>query len=234
MLGMTKAKFKILDGKDGMKLKVSALLGSAVVPCVFNPESFTVERSVNYVQHQIPGSDRPVLQYVGGTAEVMSFSLLFDTYSAGIGSEQAEVAASTLSLDAAKTDVRMYTDPLMKLTTVNSDTHTPSLVEFAWGTISFTGYIQSMSQRFTMFNMLGKPVRAVIDLTLISNKADSNIRNSPDRTKARTVSEGDRLCTFAYAEYGDCGEWRRIAEENGIDNPRVLSFGTNIVVPPIL
>lgn len=234
MLGMTKAKFKILDGKDGMRLKVSALLGNAVVPCEFNPENFTIERSVNYVQHQIPGSDRPVLQYMGGSAEVMSFSLLFDTYSGGIGSEQAEVAVSTLSPDAAKTDVRMYTDPLMKLTTVNSDTHTPSLVEFAWGTISFTGYIQSMSQRFTLFNMFGKPVRAVIDVTLISNKADNNIRNSPDRTKARTVSEGDRLYTFAYAEYGDCGEWRRIAEENGIDNPRILHAGTKIVVPPIL
>lgn len=234
MLGMTKAKFKILDGKDGKQLQVSALLGSAAVPCLFNPESFTVERSVNYVQHQIPGLDRPVLQYVGGTAEVMSFSLLFDTYSSGIGSGQAEAAASTLLPDAAKADVRTYTDPLMKLTTVNSDTHTPSLVEFAWGTISFTGYIQSMSQRFTMFNMFGTPVRAVIDLSLISNKKDGNIRNSPDRTKARIVSEGDRLYTFAYAEYGDCGEWRRIAEENGIDNPRILPFGTNIAVPPIL
>lgn len=234
MLGMTKAKFKILDGKDGMKLKVSALLGSAAVPCEFNPESFTIERSVNYVQHQIPGSDRPVLQYVGGSAETMRFSLLFDTYSSGIVSEQAETAASAIAPDAAKEDVRMYTEPLMKLTTINSDTHIPSLVEFAWGTISFKGYIQSMSQRFTMFNMFGKPVRAIVDVALISNRVDNNIRNSPDRTKARTISEGDRLCTFAYAEYNDCGEWRRIADENGIDNPRILRFGTDIVIPPIL
>lgn len=132
MLGMTKAKFKVLDGGEGMKLKVSALLGSAVVPCEFNPENFTIERSVNYVQHQIPGSDRPVLQYVGGTAEIMSFSLLFDMYSGGIAAEQSEAIASALLPDAEKNDVRMYTDPLMKLTTVNSDTHTPSLVEFAW------------------------------------------------------------------------------------------------------
>lgn len=234
MLGMTKAKFKILDGKDGMKLKVSALLGSASVPCEFNPESFTIERSVNYSRHQIPGSDRPVLQYIGGSAETMSFSLLFDTYSSGVESQQLEVAASTLAPDAAKADVRMYTEPLMKLTKVNSDTHMPSLVEFVWGTISFKGYVQSISQRFTMFNVFGKPVRAVVDISLISNKADNNVRNSPDRTKARTISEGDRLYTFAYAEYNDCGEWRRIAEENGIDNPRRLQSGTDIVIPPIL
>ncbi len=234
MLGMTKAKFKILDGKDGMKLKVSALLGSATVPCEFNPESFTIERSVNYVQHQIPGSDRPILQYVGGGAEIMQFSLLFDTYSTGIESENSEVTVSAAAPDAKKADVRMYTEPLMKLTAVNSDTHTPSLVEFVWGTISFKGYVQSVSQRFTMFNMFGKPVRAVVDISLISNKADNNVRNSPDRTKARTISEGDRMCNFAYAEYGDCGEWRRIAVENNIDNPRRLHFGMDIVIPPIL
>jgi len=234
VLGMTKAKFKILDGKDGMKLKVSALLGSAAVPCEFNPESFTIERSVNYSQHQIPGSDRPVIQYISGSAETMSFSLLFDTYSGGIGTGQVEAAASTIAPDAAKADVRIFTEPLMKLTTVNSDTHTPSLVEFVWGTISFKGYIQSISQQFTMFNMFGKPVRATVDISLISNKSDNNVRNSPDRTKARTISEGDRLYTFAYAEYSDCTEWRRIAEENGIDNPRRLRSGTDIVIPPIL
>lgn len=234
MLGMTKAKFKILDGGDGKKLKVSALLESAVIPCEFNPESFTIERSVHYAQHQIPGSDRPVLQYISGGAEIMSFSLLFDTYGGGIGTEQAEAAASAAAPDAAKDDVRRYTEPLMKLTAVNSDTHAPSLVEFVWGSISFQGYVQSISQRFQMFNMFGKPVRAAVDLSLISNKKDNNVRNSPDRTKARIISDGDRLYTFAYAEYGDCGEWRRIAEANGIDNPRRLRSGTEIVVPPIL
>ena len=85
-----------------------------------------------------------------------------------------------------------------------------------------------------MFNMFGKPVRATVDITLISDKKDNNIRNSPDRTKSRTITDGDRLYTFAYAEYGDCGQWRRIAEANGIDNPRLLEAGKQIVIPPIL
>jgi len=159
---------------------------------------------------------------------------VFDTYSAGDASNQPLTALSAAAPDLLKQDVRVYTAPLMKLTTVNSDTHAPSLVEFVWGSISFKGFIMSISQRFTMFAFDGKPVRAVVDIQLISDKKDNNVRNSPDRTKARTISEGDRLCAFAYAEYGDCSEWRRIAEANDIDDPRRLEPGTDIVIPPIL
>lgn len=233
MLGAVKAKFKVLDGANKL-LNATAVVGSNGIPCVFNPTDFTIQRSVNYAQHKIPGRDRPVLQFVSGEAETMSFSLLFDTYSVGEGSNQPALVASAMAVDLSKADVRMFTEPLMKLTTVNSDTHAPSLVEFVWGSISFKGYINSISQRFTMFAFDGKPVRAVVDISLISDKKDNNVRNSPDRTKARTVSDGDRLYAFAYAEYGSCEEWRRIAEANDIDYPRRLESGMDIVIPPVL
>ncbi len=233
MIGPVKAKFKVLDGANKL-LNASAVVGSVGIPCVFNPTEFTIQRTVNYAQHKIPGIDRPVLQFVSGEAEVMSFSLLFDTYNAAESSNQLKLVASALAPDLLKMDVRTFTEPLMKLTTVNSDTHAPSLVEFVWGSISFKGYINSISQRFTMFAFDGNPVRAVVDISLISDKKDNNVRNSPDRTKARTISEGDRLYAFAYAEYGDCSEWRRIAEANDIDDPRRLVSGTDIIIPPIL
>ncbi len=233
MLGMTKAKFKVLDGANKL-LNTTAVVGSNGIPCLFNPSDFTINRQINYVQHKVPGLDRPVLQFISGEAETMSFSLLFDTYSGGLGTAQPSVLASTAAVDALKVDVRTFTEPLMKLAAVDSDTHAPNLVEFVWGSISFKGYIQSISQRFTMFNMFGTPVRATVDISLISDKKDNNVRNSPDRTKSRTVTEGDRLYNFAYAEYGDCGEWRRIADANGIINPRRLTSGEQIVIPPIL
>ena len=233
MLGMTKAKFKVLDGANKL-LNTTAVVGSEGIPCLFNPSDFTINRAINYVQHKVPGLDRPVLQFISGEAETMTFSLLFDTYSAGVGALEPKAVASGAAPDAAKADVRTYTEPLMKLAAVDSDTHAPNLVEFVWGSISFKGYIQNISQRFTLFNMFGKPVRATVDITLISDKKDNNVRNSPDRTKSRTVTDGDRLYNFAYAEYGDCAEWRRIAQANGIDNPRKLETGEQIVIPPIL
>ena len=233
MLGMTKAKFKVLDGANKL-LNTTAVVGATGIPCLFNPSDFTINRQIHYAQHKVPGLDRPVLQFISGEAETMSFSLLFDTYSGGLGTGQISVVGSTAAVDALKADVRTFTEPLMKLAAVDSDTHAPNLVEFVWGSISFKGYIQSISQRFTMFNMFGTPVRATVEISLISDKKDNNIRNSPDRTKSRTITEGDRLYNFAYAEYGDCGEWRRIADANDITNPRRLSNGEHIVIPPIL
>ena len=233
MLGMTKAKFKVLDGANKL-LNTTAVVGATGIPCLFNPSDFTINRQIHYVQHKVPGLDRPVLQFISGEAETMSFSLLFDTYSGGLGTGQISVVGSTAAVDTLKADVRTFTEPLMKLAAVDSDTHAPNLVEFVWGSISFKGYIQSISQRFTMFNMFGTPVRATVEISLISDKKDNNIRNSPDRTKSRTITEGDRLYNFAYAEYGDCGEWRRIADANDITNPRRLSNGEHIVIPPIL
>lgn len=82
MLGAVKAKFKVLDGANKL-LNATAVVGSSGIPCVFNPTDFTIQRSVNYAQHKIPGRDCPVLQFVSGEAETMSFSLLICTYSCG-------------------------------------------------------------------------------------------------------------------------------------------------------
>lgn len=233
MIGMTKAKIKVLDGMNKI-LMATAYIGSDGVPCMFNPADFTIQRGVNYAQHKVPGLDRPILQYISGEADVMSFSLIFDMYSATPDTYRIDAAASGVMPDPAKLDVREYTDAFMKLTMVDSDTHAPNQIEFKWGAISFKGYVQSVSQKFTMFSMKGTPTRATVDLQLISVSEQNFVRNSPDRTKARTITESDRLYMFAYAEYGECGEWRRIAVENNIDNPRTLEPGTNIVIPPIL
>lgn len=235
MIGPVKAKFKIVSSAQKL-LDANVEVGGQSIPCIFNPTEFTIQRSVNYAQHKIPGLERPALQYVSGEAEVMTFSLLFDTYSAGDNSNDIKVALSAAAPDAAKADVRNYTDPIMKLTTINPDVHAPDLVQFVWGKMIYRGYINSLSQKFTLFTYFGKPVRAVVDVSIIidKNKYDSKVRNSPDRTKARTVKESDKLYMFALSEYGSCDEWRRIAEANDIDDPRRLEAGSNIIIPPIL
>lgn len=230
MIGPVKAKFKVAD------TGASAEVMGAEYPCIFNPTEFTIQRNVNYAQHKIPGLDRPVLQYVSGEADTLSFSLTFDTYSAGENSNNLKVLGSTVLADVLKIDVREFTDPIMKLTLVDSDVHAPDLVQFVWGKMNYKGYITSLSQRFTMFSFVGKPVRSVLDVSMIitEGKFDKKERNSPDRTKARLVAEGDALFMFAFAEYGACSEWRRIADANEIDNPRKLKSGSDISIPPIL
>ena len=56
---------------------------------------------------------------------------------------------------------------------------------------------------------------------------------SPDRTKARTMTEDNNIWNIAEKEYGDVREWRRIAEANNIMNPLDIPVGTVLKVPSI-
>ena len=61
-----------------------------------------------------------------------------------------------------------------------------------------------------------------------------NERQSPDHTKRRTLKTGETLALIAHEEYDDPAEWRRIADANGIMDPRDVKPGTVLTLPPIL
>ena len=45
-------------------------------------------------------------------------------------------------------------------------------------------------------------------------------------------SAGDTLHSVAYAEYGNPGFWRVLAEANGVDDPLRIAPGTALLIPP--
>lgn len=237
-----KATITIADGglresaktvsQKSLKASVSTANGEGC-KCLFNPSEFSVVRSSIYAEHKIPGLDRPILQYINGEAEVMRFTLFFDTYSMGTDTQDIKAALKSDEPPKPKSDVRIYTEPFYKLLNINESKHAPDLVAFEWGSMKFEGYVTDIQQKFTMFASDGFPLRATLDITLKSNKKDNNIRNSPDRTKQRFVESGDRLYSYAKSEYGACAQWRRIAEANNMDNPRLLQSGDSIVIPAV-
>ena len=58
-------------------------------------------------------------------------------------------------------------------------------------------------------------------------------RESSDKTKRRVVVGNDSLWVIAANEYGDPNEWVRIAEANDLDDPRDISAGDWLSLPPI-
>lgn len=211
-----------------------------VITVLFNPAEYTIESSVKYAEHNILGLDMPITQYVNGNSETLRMSLFFDTYSAGLGTgsraDGIKLAATSQLSELAKIDVRDYTKKIYGLMDVKGDRHAPPLVEFKWGTLSFQGYITSVSQQFTKFTYTGKPVRAKLEVTFQRYVEPDKLlkgepRNSPDRTKFKTISDGDTLTDIALQEYGDAEMWREIARVNNIDNPRLLRTGAVIKIP---
>ena len=56
---------------------------------------------------------------------------------------------------------------------------------------------------------------------------------SPDRTKCRTLHEGQSLWALAYEEYGDPEKWKEIARENRIANPLQIKPGQVLKLPAL-
>jgi nucleoid-associated protein YgaU len=139
-------------------------------------------------------------------------------------------------------DVRYYTDQIAFLATIEThgNMHRPPICRLSWGPMGmlFQGALQSLTQRFTLFLADGTPVRAVLNCTFKewrSNEEESKRLNlqSADVAKTYTLRRGDRLSGVAAREYNNARLWRPIAEANRIDNPRDLTPGMILVIPPL-
>jgi hypothetical protein len=212
----------------------------AIVPFLFNPSEFTVERTNQFTEVNIPGLPSSTFQFVKGSARTLSVDLFFDTYE-----EKKDVRGTYVK---ARTDVRDFTDKITGwesggssskgLMDIDSDLHAPPICLFIWGTFIFPCIIERVSKKFTMFLPEGTPVRATLSVSLKEYKeyetqVKEAARQSADRTKTWRVKQGDSLWFIAAKEYGDPSLWRPIAAANDIDNPRILKSGAELVIPPL-
>jgi len=200
-----------------------------IVPFLFNPSEFSVEKTNQFTEVNIPGLPSSIFQFVKGGARTVSMDLTFDTYE-------------------EKKDVRTYTDSITGwesetkkakgLMDIDSDLHAPPVCLFIWGGFIFPCLIERATKRYTMFLSDGTPVRASLNVTLKEYKEfETQVKEislqSADRTKTRQVKQGDSLWFISAKEYGNPALWRHIAEANGIDNPRVLKPGMELIIPPL-
>ncbi len=204
------------------KAKVTILEGSRrdeSFDVLFNPTEYAHEIGNKFQETALPGLETPVLQFVNGEAQTLSMDLFFDTWT-----------------NRGGTDVTAETEKISCLLAIDADLHAPPPVRVTWGALAFTGVVQSVSQRFTMFNAAGQPVRATLSVTFKQYKTLSEQLNTPrrmssDKTKLREPDGG--LWLLAHREYGDAREWRRIASHNGVRHPRLVDPGETVVLPPL-
>jgi hypothetical protein len=209
-MGLAKLSITPLDGKNANK-QIDAL---------FNPKEYTIAKSVPWNPHASAGLDAPEMQFTTGQGETLNLELFFDTYEAG-------------------SNVREHTDKLHALALIDAELHRPPLLVVTWGQLKFQGVVESINHRFTMFLENGTPVRATCTLSLrearsAAQQSQDKPLESPDHAKLHAVRRGETLQSIAAREYDDPGEWRRIADANGIDDPFRLEPGTRLMIPPIL
>lgn len=190
------------------------------IPVLFYPPEYTMEKSNEFANINIPGLESPLLQFVRGGLETLTLDLFFDTY--------------TYKQEA---DVREHTDKIVNLLKIDPELHAPPVLKFVWGKNNFTCVLSRITKKFTMFRSDGVPVRATLTVTLTEYRTETNLRErpleSPDRTKRYVLKEGDSLWFIAAQAYGDSAKWRIIAKTNRIENPRILEIGQEIIIPPL-
>lgn len=223
------------DLKTAYLLPLNGKYAGQPIEVLFNPAEYSLEKGNTYQATPLPGLATPVTQWVTGNADVLTMDLFFDTYTTSSRHPQVQ----------QREDVRNYTRRISRLMDVDSELHSPPIVQFVWGApmgnpenLQFTGTLEKVGQKFTYFLDDGTPVRVTLNITLkeYKNVADQLAeigRKSPDRTKQRVFKEGESLWHYAAVEYLDPGEWRPIAAQNDLDNPRLIEPGTLLELPPL-
>jgi hypothetical protein len=214
------------------------LLDDVVVPgftgrrfeALFNPTELTSERNTTFAEVAIPGLDSPVLQYVRGNGQTLNVELFFDL---------TDAMENGLVKDGSSVRSR-YIVPLERLMLQHPELHAPPRVRLVWGAnvLVRSAVAKSLSVTYSLFDLLGRPVRATAKLgftlhTGASLQLAEMGLTSPDRTNVATVREGDTLPAIAHRAYGDATRWRAIAEANGLTSPLALVPGAALVVPKI-
>lgn len=141
-------------------------------------------------------------------------------------------------------NVQEYTRKVYNLTQprIGTDKKRPPRCKLVWGTIGGKdsvllpdGFLESVTKTLTHFLEDGTPVRARLNCTFRewADPSKKKKAENPIDDPVRIVKRGETLSSIAYEEYGDPTLWRIIAIENQLDNPRQISPGLVLTVPPL-
>lgn len=196
----------------------------------FNPETLTVNFS-----NQVTGGNQSggsAIQFVGQGTTKLSLDLWFDITVYRDNSDAAAVGD----------DVRKLTERVNYFMKPNSEGSEKDVkwkvpaVRFLWGTFIFDGVMNSINEKLEYFSEDGKPLRAMLSIGLLSQMIQYQVGDAnsggvgitgglPGVKQMRPVKSGDSIQKIS-AEAGLGDDWRKIAEANGIENPRIVPAGT--------
>jgi hypothetical protein len=190
----------------------------------FNPKELTIQKSAKWERKPARGSKAAgPPEFNGAEPCKLTMELFFD-------------ASGKLDNSVVESVEQLFACCVPTEESRAKKKASPPLVVFHWGKVrGFSGFVTSVSAKYTLFSPDGTPVRAVCNVSMEEMPGDPSGQNPTSGALAtrtiHTLVEGDTLASVAYKEYGDPGMWRRLAEFNGIDDPMQLRYGTSLLVP---
>ncbi len=208
-----KAKITILDGPNARD----------EIEVMFNPSDYSVVSTA-----QLDDKNKKDITFKSVNIEDFTVKLIFDTYEKHKNVESGK-------------DVRKLTENITRIMMPFKEGKKgkrPPVCLFSWGKFAYKGIISKIDQKFILFLPDGTPVRE--ELTVIFKSvmtAEEYAKNMGLEAcrKVWTVKSGDRLDLIADSELKDAFLWRKIADENQIEDPLKFplddDIGKRIVIP---
>ncbi|MGL5891990.1 MAG: hypothetical protein ACRC3B_19010, partial [Bacteroidia bacterium] len=202
---------KNLFSQNISNITTSSLLsaGTSVFTVMYNPETFsrTYGKVINFKGQNTSG-DKDKAEQAGVNNEQLSFKLMFDATGASPSAGMlGQNISSLLASSANGVDVLIE---LFKKTVFNTveKKHTGVNVLVVWGVNRFVGKVSSITVNYKMFDRVGRPLRAEVDVKIVEDDPISTQEliqkfQSPDVTKTYTVKAGDTLTLLAKKMYED-------------------------------
>lgn len=190
----------------------------------FNPKELSISKSAKWTRDSQKNSKSSgVPQFRGPDPSKLTLEMFLD-------------ASDTHDDSVVKT-----VEKLFSCCVPTPDSHTkkrpnPPWVIFRWGGLSsFTGYVHSVTAKYTLFTQEGLPIRgiATINLEEIAKepKGQNPTSGALSAHRVHTILSGDTLASIAWREYGDPAMWRALATVNGVEDPMRLRVGSSLLVP---
>lgn len=212
--------------------------GAGSVQCLFNPGEYTIAKSNHWEPRRNQSKNVPALEFTGGGGRTLTMELMFDTYEQPKGNDREQAKSASVS-DYIQTLWKM-TEIDTALKNAKTGQGRPPVVTFQWGSEwSFQAVITSLSVRYTLFRRDGTPVRALANITFQEAQDPKKQKGTNPTSESlpgyarREVRPHDTLALIAYEEYGDPTQWRRIADENHLEDPLDLRPGQTLGIPPL-
>ncbi|XXY49190.1 hypothetical protein WME91_55195 [Sorangium sp. So ce269] len=218
-------KLKIKAFKDAARRQPSA----APFEAMFNPASFSDSYAITWGARQGVGTSGPQLSYSGSKPRALTLTLVVD----GTGVESIGLLAPMRK--SVKDRVKTFLDVTFRY---NGVIHEPNYLLVEWGSLIFSCRLSAAEIKYTAFERDGTPLRAELQVTLISDKAAKarareEGKTSPDLTHSRIVRSGDTLPLLTRDIYGSSAAYLDVARWNRLDNFRSLIPGQQILFPPL-
>jgi hypothetical protein len=197
---------------------------------MFNPETFSRKYAIQYGRGQGLNSSDQQATYSRSEPSDLKLMLVLD------GSGVSEMGILQLGPQKKVSD---RIQEFLNLTfEMNGEIHEPNYLTVEWGDLTFSCRLESVDITYTNFEHDGTPLRAELDVSLISDtEAEKRLaqenQSSPDLTHSRVVRSGDTLPLLTQEIYGSSAYYLRVAQVNNLDNFRRLNPGQEIIFPPL-